>query len=74
MGASQEHLPLPYSEGNIRELIKDINFPEPLSILQLPVTAAYHIIYVLKYDTERIFPKLHAPQRFLKSSSHELRG
>jgi hypothetical protein len=58
MAGPEDHLPGPFSDEQILALLTSISFPHPSSIRQLKVTALFHVIYVLSYNSEVLLPKL----------------
>lgn len=52
MGSAEEYLPAPFQEHEIRALLDSISLGQPLSIQPLKVTAAFHAIYILTYDSK----------------------
>lgn len=58
MGGAEEYLPAPFEEHEIHALLDSISLGQPLSIQPLKVTAAFHAIYILTYDSKVLLEKL----------------
>lgn len=58
MAGPEDHLPSRFDDEQILALLTSISFPHPSSIHQLKVTAWFHIIYVLTYDSDVLVQKL----------------
>lgn len=60
MGGAADYLPAPFTDEEILTLMDSISLGRPISIKPLKVTAAFHIIYVLTYNSGIILQYLSA--------------
>ncbi|KAL1969619.1 hypothetical protein VTN77DRAFT_8172 [Rasamsonia byssochlamydoides] len=57
MGGAEEYLPAPFEDEEILALLDSISLGHPISIERLKVTAAFHAIYILTYDSKTLLEK-----------------